>query len=80
MKIVIDKNGVIRCLYNDNLIPDLRSEAARCEVQRASHVEPTPNGEWEADLSPVGGPLLGPFGTRAEALRAEVDWLEANHL
>jgi hypothetical protein len=24
----------------------------------------------------IDGPLLGPFGSRAEALRCEVEWLE----
>src|SRR4051794_33699093 len=28
-------------------------------VTRASRVEPTPDGRWTADLSPVGGPTLG---------------------
>lgn len=32
-----------------------------------------------ADLSPVGGPLLGPYQRRSEALAAEVQWL-AEHL
>lgn len=46
--------------------------------RRASHVEPTEQGGWQADLSPVGGPLLGPFQKRSEALSAEQDWLEAH--
>lgn len=33
---------------------------------------------WTADLSPVGGPKLGLFQTRTEALQAEFDWLEQN--
>ena len=43
-------------------------------IARASLVEPGPDG-WYADLSPVAGPLLGPFALRAEALAAEVKWL-----
>ena len=30
---------------------------------------------WTADMSPVGGPILGPFSFRYEALKAERDWL-----
>lgn len=53
-----------------------------CEVTRASHVEPKQlKGKvvWEADMSPSGGPLLGPFSLRSEALAAEVEWL-TDHL
>lgn len=32
------------------------------------------------DLSPVGGPRLGPFVLRSVALQAEVEWLEGNWL
>lgn len=35
---------------------------------------------WIADLSPVNGPSFGPFRVRAEAIAAEVDWLERNWL
>lgn len=35
-----------------------------------------PNAWW-ADLSPVNGPLLGPFLSRSSALEAEVEWLHA---
>lgn len=45
-------------------------------IRRASHVEPDSQGDWTADLSPVGGPILGPFGTRMAALAAEIDWLQ----
>lgn len=48
------------------------------QITRASHVEPDPNGDgWIADMAPVGGPILGPFPTRAMALAAETCWLEA---
>jgi hypothetical protein len=48
-------------------------------VKRASHVEPLGDG-WTADLTPVNGPVLGPFPTRAEALEKEVAWLKQYHL
>ena len=44
-------------------------------IRRASHVEPTPDGRWTADLGPMDGPVLGPFTTRAAALDAEQVWL-----
>jgi len=33
-----------------------------------------------ADMMPVGGPVIGPFSTRAEALEAERAWLLANDI
>lgn len=33
-------------------------------------------GRWWADLTPVAGPVLGPFDSRAQALQAESDWLQ----
>lgn len=38
------------------------------------------NCEWVADLSPVGGPCLGPFKDRTRAIDAEVMWLNENFL
>ena len=49
-------------------------------ITRASDGEPDEQGRWLADLSPVRGPVLGPFDRRSEALGAEVVWLEANWL
>nr|WP_146462521.1 hypothetical protein [Rubripirellula tenax] len=49
-------------------------------IRRGSHVEPTANGSWTADLSPVSGPVLGPFKTRSLALAAEIDWLHQHWL
>ncbi len=37
-------------------------------------------GRWHADLSPVGGPVLGPFGQRSAALAAETSWLDEHWL
>jgi hypothetical protein len=50
------------------------------KVKRASHVEPDRNGKWVADLAPVGGPQLGPYRLRQEALSAEVAWINKHHL
>lgn len=64
--------GEIHALYHDQ-IP--WNTLGACAIRRASHVEPTPEGEWIADLSPVHGPSLGPFSTRGDALQAEQEWL-----
>jgi hypothetical protein len=77
--ISIASDGEIRFIHDDALAPLL--ELGESSVSRASHVEPTPDGrEWTADLSPVSGPVLGPFSLRADALAAERAWLEANYL
>ena len=76
MKIVI-KNGRLQAIAPDDL--GLLNEIGTCTIHRASHVEPTTTVtgiQWTADLSPVGGPLLGPFISRSLALAAERDWLE----
>jgi hypothetical protein len=48
-------------------------------IRRASHVEPTADGQWQADLSPVNDPVLGPFGLRSEAISAEVECLRLHY-
>jgi len=35
---------------------------------------------WWADMTPVRGPVLGPFDDREDALAAEVEYLYDNHL
>ena len=35
---------------------------------------------WWADMQLSGGPVLGPYATRVEALQQEKEWLFANHL
>ncbi|WP_207395329.1 hypothetical protein [Bremerella alba] len=52
----------------------------KLSISRGSHVEPNEEGQWFADLSPVGGPQLGPFGSRSNALTAEIRWLEEHWL
>ena len=77
MQLVIKPTGTIHCLYGEEL--DLH-QFGRLTIRRGSHVEPTTNGDWTADLSPVNGPLLGPFPSRSAALRAEQRWLEEHWL
>ena len=79
---VIRRDGSVLGIYSDAVPYRKIAEAlgSEPEIARASHVEPTPDGQWEADLSPVSGPVLGPFDTRREALDAEVAWLRANVL
>ena len=72
MELVVDAGGDVRCVYGEEL--DLR-EIGKLQITRASHVEPDRDGFWWADMGPVGGPVLGPFRSRTEALRAERGWL-----
>ena len=77
MEFIVHADGTGRCLYDETL--DL-SQLGHVSIRRASHVEPTDAGRWQADLSPVDGPVLGPFARRSEALSAEVEWLQTNWL
>lgn len=77
MQLVIESGGTVRCIYTEAI--DLAAIGSPT-ITRASHVEPDQQGRWQADLSPVGGPVLGSFDRRSEALAAEMAWLEANFL
>jgi hypothetical protein len=77
MQLVIDPHGQVRCLYGELI--DLTTLGA-VTIRRASHVEPDGEGCWWADLGPVAGPTLGPYGRRTEALKAEVAWIEERWL
>ena len=76
MQLIIAADGTGRCVYGEDI--DL-STLGVVEIRRASTVEPDQRGRWWADLSPVGGPRLGPFGRRSAALKAEMEWL-GDHL
>jgi hypothetical protein len=77
MNLIIERGGQIRGIYGEAI--DLATLGTPV-ITRASHVEPDDQGRWLADLSPVAGPVLGPFDRRSEALEAEVAWLEKNWL
>jgi hypothetical protein len=74
-KLSISTDGVVRTIYNDAVV-DLLQKMGKAKIKRASHVEPNPNGDgWIADMLPVGGPVLGPYPLRINALDAEVEYL-----
>ena len=77
MDLVVSPGGVVRCLYGESI--DLAA-LGLLSISRASHVEPTADGRWTADLRPVHGPVLGPFGRRGAALEAEQAWIEGHWL
>jgi hypothetical protein len=72
MELVVRADGVARCIYDEGI--HLR-EIGTLKITRASHVEPNAEGYWWADMGPSGGPVLGPYGSRSEALGAEREWL-----
>jgi hypothetical protein len=72
VEILITAEGNARCVYGEEI--DL-NQLGSLKIRRGSHVEPDKGGQWLCDLSPVGGPILGPFAQRSEALEAEQRWL-----
>jgi hypothetical protein len=77
MRLLIDPHGTVRCVYGEAI--DLAALGSLA-IRRASHVEPDRDGCWWVDLTPVGGPRLGPFNRRSQALAAEQAWLETRWL
>lgn len=77
MKITFEVDGRIKFIYDDTVAEVAIESLGPLTIKRASHVEPCPsnNSLWQADMSPVDGPLLGPFPTRAMALEVERAWL-----
>ena len=71
--LVVGQGGTVTGLYDEAI--DL-GQLGKLNITRASHVEPDELGQWWADLQPVGGPKLGPFAARSQALAAEVVELE----
>ena len=72
MELIIKPGGEVACIYGEDL--DL-TMLGRLRITRATHVEPTAQGTWTADMTPVAGPVLGPFQLRSQALAAEQQWL-----
>ena len=76
--LLITPDGSLEFIYEDGLRNLL--DLGPGEISRASHVEPTTDGRWSADLSPVGGPTIGPFDLRQDAIEAEIQWLREHLL
>lgn len=72
MQLAIRPDGTATAIYGEEIQLDAIGETS---IRRASHVEPSPGGGWLADMSPVSGPVLGPFPRRSDALAAEMEWL-----
>lgn len=73
LKFAVEADGAVVTIYDD-CHADLFDESS-VTVTRASHVEPSEGG-WSADMTPVGGSILGPYRLRQEALDAEVEYLK----
>ena len=77
MHLVVGITGQVRCVYAELI---RLAALGAIDIRRASHVEPDSHGRWFADLAPVGGPRLGPYGQRSSALQDEQTWLEEHWL
>ena len=72
MDLIVHPSGVVAAIYSEQIDFTALGKPA---IRRASHVEPDGDGQWWADLAPMGGPKLGPFALRSMALAAETTWL-----
>lgn len=82
MKFIVNPDGSIELIHKDD-VNQMFDNPTVVDIKRASHVEPTiKDGKvsWFSDMTPVNGPVLGPFDNREEALKEEVTWLENNYL
>ncbi len=75
MDLRIDRQGRVVCVYSEEIN---LSRLGSLSIRRASHVEPDETGQWWADMVPLGGPRLGPFARRSQALAAESAWLDSH--
>jgi hypothetical protein len=75
MQLLVAPNGTVHAIYAEEI--DLAA-IGPLRICRASHVEPDASGRWWVDLSPAGGPTLGPFVRRSQALSAEGHWLDGH--
>lgn len=76
MNIKFDKNGMAQFLYTEKL--DLSLLGTVMDIKRVASVEPQ-GAQWIVKISnkPI---ILGPFGKRSDAIKAEVEWIEKNLL
>jgi hypothetical protein len=74
-ELLITSKGIARCIYSEDLD---WTDLGAVSIHRASHCEPDERGRWWADMLLSGGPKLGPFRVRSEAIGAELQWLHTN--
>jgi hypothetical protein len=72
MDLIVHPSVVVAAIYSEQIDFTALGKPA---ILRASHVEPDGDGQWWADLGPTGGPKLGPFANRSNAIAAETTWL-----
>ena len=53
MELIVQSTGDVRCLYGEELN---LAALGKLSIQRGSHVEPTDDGRWTADLHSVASP------------------------
>ena len=75
MDLFVALGGAVTAIYGEAI--NLQS-LGTTTITRASHVESDETGQWFAQI--IGGPNLGPFAKRSEALAAEVAWLTTHRL
>jgi hypothetical protein len=82
VELIIDPaTGAVAFIHSDEAMALAAGLAGTPSIRRASHVEPVFGTTlWEADMAPSGGPTLGPFATRQQALDTEVAWLREHRL
>jgi hypothetical protein len=79
-EIIVAPNGMLRFIYDDD-VASMLQDIGSLTITRASYVEPAEEGgRWMVDLAPVGGPVYGPYATRAEALAEEVGWIKSHSI
>lgn len=66
----------LQAAYEDSL------PSATCvlPVSDGYKIVDTQANKWFADMTPVSGPVLGPFATRDQATAAELDWLDMHNI
>ena len=74
MKIRINPDGTAVMIYTVDI--DIAALGNLQSITRASLIEPTNRNQWAADMRPIGGPVIGAFDKRSDALTAEIYWIE----
>ena len=66
--------------WRNSHVETVSSLSAKAKDELQQRMPAIPENVWFADMQPVNGPVIGPFATHAEALQAEVTYLEENKL